>query len=90
VVELQIAVGGATGAHGLMQRLSDLFDRSAVTFDKAANEVRVRSEWESRSVTRVVDALEAWLTADGQDSAKVTLGSLSYTVFAPARMAKDL
>jgi hypothetical protein len=90
MVELRIAVAEATGAQGLVWRLSDIFDRSSVTFDGVAKEVRVRSEWESRSVTRVVDALEAWLSADGLESAKMTLGFLSYTVFAPERIAKDV
>src|SRR5205809_6213640 len=44
--------GGADGGgvHGLMRRLAGVFDRSAVSFDGARKEVRVRSEWESRAV----------------------------------------
>jgi hypothetical protein len=90
VVELRIAVAGDTGAHGLVRSLSDVFDRSSVTFDGAAKEVRVWSEWESRSVVRVIDALEAWLTADGLDSAMMSIGAFSYTVVAPARTTKDV
>jgi hypothetical protein len=42
--------------------------------------VRVCSEWESRSVVAVINAVQSWLAADGVDSAKLSLGDRSYTM----------
>jgi hypothetical protein len=84
MVEIRVAVvGGAAGAHGLLRRLVTLFDRSSVSFDRMRNEVRVRSEWESRSVVQVIAAVESWLAADGIGSAKLSVGDRSYTMFGP-------
>jgi hypothetical protein len=55
MVEIRVAVTDPTRVHGLMRRLGRLFDRSAVAYDGARREVRVRSEWESRSVVEVID-----------------------------------
>ena len=84
MVEIRVAVADAVGAHGLLRRLTELFDRSSVSFDGLRNEVRVRSEWESRSIVQVIAAVESWLTADGIDSAKLSLGDRSYTMLGPA------
>ena len=59
MVEIRVAVADAAGAHGLLRRLAALFDRSSVSFDGLRNEVRVHSEWESRSVVQVIAAVEA-------------------------------
>jgi hypothetical protein len=80
MVEIRVVVPDAAGVHGLMRRLAVVFDRSSISFDGAQREVCVRSEWESRGVVRVVDAVEAWLEEDGATSAKLWMGDHSYTV----------
>jgi hypothetical protein len=84
MVEIRVAVADATGVHGLVRRLAGTFNRSSVSFDGARKEVRVRSEWESRGVVLVLDAVEAWLAEDGVESAKLSIGERSYTMFGPA------
>ena len=74
MVEIRVAGVDATVAHELMRRLAGLFDRSSVSFDGARNEVHVRSEWESRSVVRVIDTVEAWLASYGVGSATLSIG----------------
>lgn len=81
MVEIRVAVPDADTAHGLLRRLASLFGRSAIAFDGTRNEVRVRSEWESRSVVGVIDAVQAWLVADHIESARVSIGDSSYTLF---------
>jgi hypothetical protein len=80
MVEICVAVADADGAQGLLQRLAALFDRSSVSFDATRNQVRVRSDSESRSVVRVLDAVQSWLAADSVDSAELSLGDRSYTM----------
>jgi hypothetical protein len=80
MVEIRIAVADATRAHGLLRRLTVLFGRSSVFFDGALNEVRVSSEWESRSVMHVIEVVQTWLAADGIDSAELSIGDRSYTM----------
>jgi hypothetical protein len=63
-----------------MRRLAGLFGRPSVSFDGARGEVRVRSEWESRAVARVIATVESWLATDGVDSATLTIGDRSYTM----------
>ena len=84
VVEIRVAVPDAALAHGLLARLAALFGRSSVSFDGMHHEIRVRSEWESRSVVAVIDAVQSWLAADGVDSAKLSVGDRSYTMAGPA------
>jgi hypothetical protein len=88
MVEISVAVADATGVHGLMRRLAGVFDRSSVSFD-GAKEVRVRSEWESRSLLLVLDAVEAWLAEDGVGSAKLSIGERSYTMVGPAAITSS-
>jgi hypothetical protein len=83
MVEIRVAVPDATRVQGLMRRLAGLFDRSSVSFDGARREVRVRSEWESRSVVQVLGAVESWLAEDGPDSARLSVGDRSYTMLGP-------
>jgi len=83
MVEIRVALTDSTVARGLLQRLAGLFDRSSVSFDGVHNEVRVRSEWESRSVVEVINAVQSWLEADGVDSAKLSVGDRSYTIVGP-------
>lgn len=89
MVEICVAVPDAAEAHGLLRRLAALFDRSAVSFDGRRNEVRVCSEWESRSVVAVIDAVQSWLAADGVDSAKLSVGDRSYTMAGPTLVAQN-
>jgi hypothetical protein len=86
MVEIRVAVTDATQIHGLMRRLGTLFDRSSVWFDGTRGEVRVRSEWESRSVVAVIDAVQSWLEADGLGSAKLSIGDRSYTMDGPVAL----
>jgi hypothetical protein len=87
MVEIRVAVTDATRLNGLMRRLGRLFDRSSVSYDGARREVRVRSEWESRSVVEVIDAVQSWLEADGPGSARLSVGGRSYTMVAPPVLA---
>jgi len=83
MVEVCVAVPEAAQAHGLLARLAALFGRSAVSFDGTHHQIRVRLEWESRSVVAVIDAVQSWLAADGVDSAKLSIGDRSYTMAGP-------
>jgi hypothetical protein len=81
VVEIRVAVPDAGTAHGLLRRLARVFGRSAIAFDGTQNEVSVKSEWESRSVVGVIEAVQAWLVADHIESVKVWIGESSYTLY---------
>jgi hypothetical protein len=83
MVEIRVVVADGVGARGLMRRLAVLFGRASVSFDRRRNEVRVRSEWESRSVVEVIDTVQAWLAADEIDSAELSVGDRSYTMVGP-------
>jgi hypothetical protein len=85
MAEIRVAVADAAGAHGLLRRLVGLFDRASVSFDGTRNEVRINSEWESRSVVEVISTVESWLAADGIDSAKLSVGGRSYTMVGACR-----
>jgi hypothetical protein len=87
MVEIRVAVDDATRVHGLMRRLRALFDRSAVSFDRSRKEIRVESEWESRGVVTVIDAIEAWIEEDGGRWAMLSIGDRSYTLPAPSPLA---
>ena len=63
-----------------MARLTALFDAPSVSFDAARNEVRVRSEWESRSVVQVIDLVESWLASDGPEWVTLSVGDRTYTM----------
>jgi len=78
MVEICVAVADTTRVPGLMLRLAGLFDRSSLSFDRSRKEVRVTSEWESRSVVHVVDAVAAWLAENDGDSATLSIGKRSY------------
>jgi hypothetical protein len=83
MVEIRVAVTDAARAHGLMHRLGRLFAGSSLSFDAMRSEVHVRSEWESRSVVEVIDAVQSWLAADGIGSATLSVGDRSYTMTGP-------
>jgi hypothetical protein len=90
MVEIRVAVADAARAHGLLRRLTGLFDRSSLSFDGTRNEVRVRSEWESRSIVQVISAVDSWLASDRIGSARLSVGDRSYTMVGPAGLAEDL
>jgi hypothetical protein len=83
MVEIRVKVDDATRVHGLMRRLATLFGRSAISFDRSRNEVRVESEWESRGVVHVIDAVEAWIGEDGGTRAMLSIGRNSYLLAPP-------
>jgi len=89
MVEIRVAVADATGVHGLVLRLASVFDRSSVSFDESAGQVRVRSESESRSVVLVLNAVEAWLAEEGIGSAKLSMGNRSYTMVGPVPISSS-
>jgi hypothetical protein len=86
MVEIRDAVTDAARVHGLMRRLGRLFDRSSVAFDGRQREVRVHSEWESRALIHVIGAVQSWLDEDGPDSARLSIGDRSYSMFAPTAL----
>jgi hypothetical protein len=90
MVEIRIAVADAAGVHGLVRRLAGVFDRSSVSFDGPCKEVWVRSDWESRAVLLVLDAVEGWLAEAGVGSAKLSLGDRSYTMVGPVPVTSSL
>jgi hypothetical protein len=83
MVEIRVAVPDTMRVQALMRRLAGLFDRASVSFDGTQGEVRVCSEWESRGVVQVLQAVESWLAEDGPDSAKLSIGNRSYTMVGP-------
>jgi hypothetical protein len=83
MVEIRVAVPDETGARGLRQHLVSLFGRSCVSFDRARQEVRVRSELESRAVVQVIAAVQSWLAAGGAGSIRLSVGERSYLIVDP-------
>lgn len=83
MVEIEVTVDDETGVHGLMRRLRGLFDSSEVTYDSVRKHVRVRAEWESRTVSAVVDAVKDWMDETGADSASLAVGNRSFTLLRP-------
>jgi hypothetical protein len=87
MVEIRVAVGDATQALGLMRRLGELFGRSAISFDRPRKEVKVTSDWESRAVAQVIDAVETWIEEEGGPQAVLWVGDRSYTLPASPSLA---
>ena len=86
-MEISVAVPNVTQAQGLVQRLSAAFD-ATVMFDVGVKEVRVRSGMEShRVVLRVVNIVGDWLEQESVDSAKLSLGDRSCTLFGTGHIA---
>lgn len=80
MVEIRVVIDDPAHAPGLVRHLATLFGPMAVSFDRSRKEVSVRSEWESRSVVGVIEAVEAWLAEDGAESATLSIGDRSYTM----------
>jgi hypothetical protein len=78
MVEIRVAVDDGTNLHGLVRRLAALFGQSAISFERSRNEVRIVSEWESRGVVAVIDAVEAWIDEDAGQGARLSIGEHSY------------
>jgi hypothetical protein len=89
MVEIRVALSEAAEADGLLQRLAALFERSSVSFDETRNEIRVRSEWESRSVVEVIDTVQSWLAAGGIGSAELSVGERTYTMIGPSLVSQN-
>src|SRR5690349_6877020 len=80
MVEIKVTVTDELLVHSLIRRLRRLFDPSAVTYDATLKQVRVRTEWESRSVVEVVDSVQKWMEESGAASASLAVGDRSYTL----------
>jgi signal transduction histidine kinase len=80
MVEIKVTVTDEILVHSLIRRLRRLFDPSAVIYDATLKQVRVRSEWESRSVVEVVDSVQKWMEESGAASASLAVGDRSYTL----------
>jgi hypothetical protein len=87
MVEIRVTVEDAMRVPGLVRRLASLFERSSISFDRSRNEVCVDSEWESRAVSGVVEAVQTWVSEDGAGSATLTIGSRSYRLVSPTPLA---
>jgi hypothetical protein len=89
MVEILVAVPDETGVGGLRQHLVSLFGRSCVSFDRARQEVRVRSELESRAVLQVIAAVQSWLAAGGAGSIRLSVGDRSFLIVDPDSQAAE-
>jgi hypothetical protein len=83
VVEIRVAVQDADAVQGLIRRFVGVFGQTAVSFDAACNEVRVRADWGSRAVDPILGVVESWLAEHGVGSATLAIGDVAYTVVAP-------
>ena len=87
MVEIRVTVDDATRVPRLVRRLANLFERSSISFDGSRNEVRVESEWASRAVSGVVEAVQIWLSEDGAESATLSIGNRSYRLVSSTPLA---
>jgi hypothetical protein len=83
MVEIRVTVTDPRLAPALLLRLRRLFDAPSVTYDLASSQVRVCSEWQSRAVLEVVEAVQGWMAEGDAGSTKLAVGDRSY-VFASA------
>jgi hypothetical protein len=83
MVEIRITVTDPALVHALMLRLRRLFAPPDVTYDAASKQVRVCSEWESRAVVEVVDAVQRWVDEGDTGSAELAVGDRHYTLVGP-------
>src|SRR5947207_1617312 len=89
MVEIEVTVADRTRIHGLMRRLRHLFESEAVIYDPAGKTVRVRAEWESRTVDAVVEAVHAWMNESKAASATLAIGNRSFTLVSPDASRSD-
>jgi hypothetical protein len=85
MVEIRVIVDDDVSVHGLMRRLAALFGRSAISFDQSCNEVRVDSEWESRALVAVIEAVQTWIDEVGGQGVRMSIGEHSYYLEAGPR-----
>jgi hypothetical protein len=85
MVEIRVIVDDDVSVHGLMRRLGAVFTPTAISFDRSCNEVRVDSEWESRAVVTVIEAVQAWIDEMGCRGARLSIGEHSYYLEAGVR-----
>jgi hypothetical protein len=85
MVDIRVIVADDVSAHGLMRRLAALFGRPAISFDQSRNEVRVDSEWESRALVAVIEAVQAWIDEVGAQGVRMSIGEHSYYLEATPR-----
>jgi len=78
MVDIRVRVADTTLVPELMQRLGKIFTRLSLSFDGATKEVRIVSEWESRTVVSVIEAVQTWV-AENDASATLSIGDRSYT-----------
>jgi hypothetical protein len=89
MVEIRVAVADATGVDDLAQRLAGVVDGSCVSLDRACKEVSVRSRSESRGVTLVLNAVEAWLAENGVGSRRSCRSAITPTRWTLALAGPD-
>jgi hypothetical protein len=87
MVEIRVTVEDATRVPPLVRGLANLFERSSISFDRSRNEACVDSEWESRAVFGVVEAVQTWLSEDGGGSATLSIGNRSYRLVSSTSLA---
>jgi signal transduction histidine kinase len=90
MVEIAVTVADGLHVHGLVRRLRGLFDSSTVIYDAANEQVRVSSEWESRTLIAVVDAVQGWMDESGAASALLAVGDRSYTLVGSGLVAPTI
>lgn len=79
MVDIRVRVGDTTRVPELMRRLSKIFGESSVSFNDGTSEVWIASEWESRRVVNVIEAVQDWVAEDDETSATLSIGDRSYT-----------
>lgn len=89
MVEIRVTVDDEMSVHGLMRRLAAIFGRSAISFDHSRKEVRVESEWESRAVMGVIDAVKTWVDEEDVTSAGLSIGAHSYLLASARTLRPD-
>jgi benzoyl-CoA reductase/2-hydroxyglutaryl-CoA dehydratase subunit BcrC/BadD/HgdB len=86
MVDIRVRVDDTSRVPDLMQRLAKLFNRSSLSFDGGTKEIRIASEWESRTVVVVIEAVHSWV-AENDACATLSIGDRSYTAGASAPVA---
>jgi hypothetical protein len=72
-------------ASSLMQALVRVHEAEELSLDGETHEILIRTRGDSgHAVLRVLDALEAWLAADGLPSTRIHFEGRSYRIHAPA------
>jgi hypothetical protein len=83
MVDIRVRVEDTARVPELMQRLAKIFNRSSLSFDGATKEIRIESDWESRSIVIVIEAVQSWV-AENDETAMLSIGDRSEIVGASA------